>query len=110
MESLNSIRPEKTPFSDVRLVRMIGRGSFAQVFYGLWIGQPVAVKVARWTKTHPGEARPIFEGALSVELSHPNLVQTYKHSSVLVCKADEMLDTHTVSNASSAISTAEALS
>jgi hypothetical protein len=86
LDSLSYIRSPKTPFSDVRLLKKIGKGSFAQVYYGLWIGQAVAVKVARWTKSKPEEAAPIFEGALAVELSHPNLVQTFKYNSVMVEK------------------------
>eukprot|EP00746_Dinoflagellata_sp_MGD_P011000 gnl/MRDRNA2_/MRDRNA2_122915_c0_seq1.p1 gnl/MRDRNA2_/MRDRNA2_122915_c0~~gnl/MRDRNA2_/MRDRNA2_122915_c0_seq1.p1 ORF type:complete len:814 (+),score=139.43 gnl/MRDRNA2_/MRDRNA2_122915_c0_seq1:94-2535(+) len=91
LQSLESIRAPSTPFSDVRLIKIIGKGSFAKVFYGLWIGQPVAVKVASWTKTCSGEARPIFEAALSQELSHPNLVQTFKHSSVLTGRKGEVV-------------------
>jgi serine/threonine protein kinase len=68
---------------DVRLVKRIGTGAFAKVWYGLWIGQPVAVKVMKWTGTSTMmNGRPVFEGALSAELSHPNLVQTYKHSTM----------------------------
>lgn len=106
LASLYNIRKPVTPFSDVRLVRMIGKGSFAEVFYGLWIGQPVAVKVAKWTKQPGGAPRPIFEGALSVELSHPNLVQTFKHSSVMVKPDVEEL---AQSQAKAAVSTEQAL-
>lgn len=84
MNALLHIKPPISPFMDVQLVKMIGSGAFAKVWYGLWIGQPVAIKVMRWTAgdNNMSAGRPVFEAALAVQLSHPNLVQTYKHNTV----------------------------
>jgi len=69
------------PFDDVQLVRLVGQGSFGSVYFSLWNGEAVAVKV---TKTMPHETiDPQFEAVLSASISHPHLVQTYKHR---VCK------------------------
>jgi serine/threonine protein kinase len=51
-------------------------GSFGKVYYGLWSGAQVAVKVIE-TLDKDGSGQSKFEGALAVSISHPNLVQTY---------------------------------
>lgn len=85
-EALNKLRAgtgssPSSPFKDVRLMQLIGKGAFAKVYLGLWIAQPVAVKVLPWTRNPTRSVgRPVFEGALASELSHPNLVQTFQHS------------------------------
>lgn len=79
--SIASLKPGRPPFEDVDLKRLVGQGSFGKVYYGLWMGSPVAVKVVMWdsTKLNGGTA-PIFEAQLSATLSHPCLVQTFKYS------------------------------
>jgi len=90
LSALDSIKPPVSPFVDVVLVRRVAAGSFGTVYYGLWCGSPCAVKVlirrqdpADAKKSGQGKTHsinPAFEATLSVSLSHPNLVQTYKHS------------------------------
>jgi len=57
----------RSPFLDVRLMRLVGKGSFGKVYYGLWMGTPVAVKVLR------------TQAEASSSLRHPNIVQAYRH-------------------------------
>jgi hypothetical protein len=82
LKAVECIRPPRSPFEDVRLVRLVGEGSFGKAYYGLWMGSPVAVKVI--CVRDPSKQRtmePIFEGALSSLVAHPNLVQTFQYSS-----------------------------
>jgi len=74
-----ALRPPKAPFADVRLMKLIGSGSFGKVYYGLWFGTAVAVKVLEGTGNNTNAAA--YEASISSELQHPNLVQTYKFSS-----------------------------
>jgi len=64
---------------DVKLDRKVGQGSFGKVYFGRWLGSPVAVKVVEWSGAR-SKIEPLFEAELSCTLSHPNLVQTYKYS------------------------------
>jgi len=80
LQSISQLKPARPPFVDVRLMRLVGEGSFGKVSYGLWMGAPVAVKVIEWKKTQQTKLQPIFEAALSTNLAHPNLVQTFKYS------------------------------
>eukprot|EP00884_Botryococcus_braunii_P002377 jgi/Botrbrau1/1213/Bobra.0163s0021.1 len=72
---------------DVELGPLIGQGAFGKVYRGMWNGAPVAVKIIQ----HPTDALDpnsggsdmgTMRGALelmhSVDLHHPNIVQTYK--------------------------------
>jgi len=81
VDALASIKPPRSPFEEVRLMRLVGQGSFGKVLYGLWMGSPVAVKVI---ETNNSEQRrkfePAFEAVLSATMAHPNLVQTYMSS------------------------------
>lgn len=82
-KQLGGMKQPKPPCEDVRLIRLIGQGSFGSVYFGLWSGAPVAVKIIRtMTKglesINPQEKQN-FEASLSASISHPNLVQTYKH-------------------------------
>jgi len=81
--------PTKTPtppFRDVRLVRMVGQGSFGSVYFSLWSGAAVAAKIIK-TVVPKGKdvtevaKTSVFEAILSASISHPNLVQTFKHGS-----------------------------
>merc|ERR1739848_765308 len=69
-----------SPFVDVTILKQIGEGSFAKVYYGLWTGNPVAVKIIESTSKNSAD-KSVFEALLSSTLSHPNIVQTFKHSS-----------------------------
>jgi len=77
-------RPPTSPFQDVRLVRLVGQGSFGAVYFSLWSGAAVAVKIIK-TVIPAGkdlaevDKNPHYEASLSVSISHPNLVQTFKH-------------------------------
>jgi len=73
------LKPTRSPFVDVKLDRKVGQGSFGKVYFGRWLGSPVAVKVVEWSGAR-SKIEPLFEAELSCTLSHPNLVQTYKYS------------------------------
>lgn len=83
---------EGSAFVDVRVGKLIGEGAYGKVYRGLWDGAPVAVKVMR----HPGDTGSTFgcgtdarfEALLSVNMSHPNLVQTFKYSTRRVPAAE----------------------
>mmetsp|Transcript_2496 Transcript_2496/g.5471 ORF Transcript_2496/g.5471 Transcript_2496/m.5471 type:complete len:860 (-) Transcript_2496:94-2673(-) len=81
LESPLSLKPPTPPFEDVKLLRMIGKGSFGKVYYGMWMGAAVAVKVLD-TKGSASKSRdePRFEASISASISHPHLVQTFKFS------------------------------
>lgn len=70
--------PPISPFEDVTMICLIGRGSFGRVYKARWDISMVALKVVE----HEGkeESAMAFEGALSTSLAHPNLVQTFKFS------------------------------
>lgn len=91
---LASMKPPRPPFEDVRLLRMVGQGSFGSVYFGLWSGASVAVKVIK-SATKDGSEGKIkhdFEAALSASISHPNLVQTYKHGARMGSGDEEVDD------------------
>eukprot|EP00931_Biecheleriopsis_adriatica_P024113 TRINITY_DN15104_c0_g1_i5.p1 TRINITY_DN15104_c0_g1~~TRINITY_DN15104_c0_g1_i5.p1 ORF type:complete len:542 (-),score=75.57 TRINITY_DN15104_c0_g1_i5:215-1669(-) len=66
-----------SPFDQVSLFERIGGGSFSQVYAGSWNGVKVAVKIITSSRDKGSMQRQDSEGALSAELSHPNLVQTF---------------------------------
>ncbi|CAK0866736.1 unnamed protein product [Prorocentrum cordatum] len=79
VESLDSLLPPRPPFEDVRMICLVGRGSFGRVYRARWDASTVALKVVE----HYQQEAPTlmaFEGALSASLAHPNLVQTFKYS------------------------------
>ncbi|CAJ1392150.1 unnamed protein product [Effrenium voratum] len=82
-EETVSMKPPTAPFEDVRLLRLVGQGSFGSVYFSLWSGAAVAVKVIKTVvptgKSEEVAKTPHFEALLSVTISHPNLVQTFKH-------------------------------
>jgi len=82
LDAVSAIKPPRSPFDDVRLLRIVGQGSFGKVFYGLWMGSPVAVKtIETRNKEQQRKFEPAFEAVLSASMSHPNLVQTFMSSS-----------------------------
>jgi len=82
VEAVASLKPPKSPFDDVRLLRKVGAGSFGKVYYGLWMGSPVAVKIIESeNKEKHKRFEPAFEAVLSAGMAHPNLVQTFMSSS-----------------------------
>eukprot|EP00747_Dinoflagellata_sp_TGD_P197578 gnl/TRDRNA2_/TRDRNA2_69142_c0_seq1.p1 gnl/TRDRNA2_/TRDRNA2_69142_c0~~gnl/TRDRNA2_/TRDRNA2_69142_c0_seq1.p1 ORF type:complete len:921 (+),score=141.17 gnl/TRDRNA2_/TRDRNA2_69142_c0_seq1:246-3008(+) len=84
LSSIRSVKPPKPPFSDVRPLKLVGQGSFGTVWFGLWCGWPVAIKVITSEESLDAEGRapaPSFEAVLSTLISFPYLVQTFNHSS-----------------------------
>eukprot|EP00440_Ansanella_granifera_P041370 gb/GFBE01044861.1/.p1 GENE.gb/GFBE01044861.1/~~gb/GFBE01044861.1/.p1 ORF type:complete len:878 (+),score=165.67 gb/GFBE01044861.1/:1-2634(+) len=80
-EKLNT-KPPRAPFEDVRLIRLVGQGSFGSVYFSLWSGAAVAVKIIKSeakSEEEASEDKHHFEAVLSASISHPNLVQTFKH-------------------------------
>jgi len=94
---LASVKAPRTPFEHVHLMHMVGSGSFGKVYYGLWMGSPVAVKVIEADAQAQNKFKIAFEAELSVSLGHPNLVQTYMFSSRAksgtMGKDDDILET-----------------
>lgn len=74
-------RPPASPYDDVRILRMVGEGSFGKVYFGLWNGTAVAVKViSNLSSTHQKlTLSPDIEAELASLISHPNLVKTYQY-------------------------------
>eukprot|EP00931_Biecheleriopsis_adriatica_P053744 TRINITY_DN31534_c0_g1_i1.p1 TRINITY_DN31534_c0_g1~~TRINITY_DN31534_c0_g1_i1.p1 ORF type:complete len:521 (-),score=57.18 TRINITY_DN31534_c0_g1_i1:194-1756(-) len=82
MSAISKIRPPRTPFDEVRLLRVAGQGSFSTVYYGIWAGAAVAVKVMASGIKGSQQAdakRNLFEALLSSALAHPHLVRTFKN-------------------------------
>mmetsp|Transcript_123255 Transcript_123255/g.343146 ORF Transcript_123255/g.343146 Transcript_123255/m.343146 type:complete len:440 (+) Transcript_123255:148-1467(+) len=67
----------KVPFSDVRLVKFVGQGSFGKAGFGLWMGTPVCIKMIESKASIPGETT-LVKPATWGSFLHPNLVQQYK--------------------------------
>ncbi|GIL97177.1 hypothetical protein Vretimale_2919 [Volvox reticuliferus] len=70
--------------ASVQVLGLIGHGSFARVYRGIWQGHVVALKVlllpACLTQDERLQHIAVMEAAVSSALSHPNLVQTYSYS------------------------------
>mmetsp|Transcript_24763 Transcript_24763/g.53852 ORF Transcript_24763/g.53852 Transcript_24763/m.53852 type:complete len:543 (+) Transcript_24763:101-1729(+) len=79
IESLENLAPPLPPFEDVKMVSLVGRGSFGRVYLARWDVSTVALKVV---KSYDQEKPSLmaFEGKLSSSLTHPNLVQTFKYA------------------------------
>jgi hypothetical protein len=72
--------------SDIQIVVLIGRGSFASVYRAIWRGRCVALKVVQLPAVAGGddelgtaeqtrERMAVMEAVVSVTMSHPNVVQ-----------------------------------
>jgi serine/threonine protein kinase len=71
------VLPER--YADMQLGPLLGSGSFARVHRAVWRGAIVAVKLIEFPVDSlywEDVERAVIEGALSVELHHPNIVQT----------------------------------
>ncbi|KAK9843847.1 hypothetical protein WJX84_006057 [Apatococcus fuscideae] len=95
------IMPKKEPFDDVLLGPLLGQGSFGRVYRGIWNGAQVAIKVIQSLTTPykpkvghgsadsfengvaraPNTVAGSIESMMSVDLAHPNIVQTFKSTS-----------------------------
>ncbi|KAK9915712.1 hypothetical protein WJX75_003037 [Coccomyxa subellipsoidea] len=106
---------KRHPWEDVELGPLIGQGSFGKVYRGVWNGAPVAVKIIHMANdssmipvANESAADPDFvagaglasatpsstmRGALeamhSVDLGHPNIVQTFKSTQRAVASGQE---------------------
>eukprot|EP00927_Polykrikos_kofoidii_P067281 TRINITY_DN62792_c0_g1_i1.p1 TRINITY_DN62792_c0_g1~~TRINITY_DN62792_c0_g1_i1.p1 ORF type:complete len:534 (-),score=113.68 TRINITY_DN62792_c0_g1_i1:69-1670(-) len=88
LDLLSRLLPARTPFEDIEMIALVGRGSFGRVYRARWDVATVALKVVE----HYGQGKPAvmaFEGALSATLAHPNLVQTFKYSIRDTSQAEE---------------------
>lgn len=72
----NNAENLKTPFEDILLICLIGRGAYGRVYRARWNVTTVALKVVEHVCSSPDDAR--LEAALSTSLMHPNLVQAFK--------------------------------
>lgn len=79
LDALALLLPGRSPFEDVHILNLAGRGSFGSVYKARWDASVVALKVVSHS-AKADTATVTFEGALSASLSHPNLVHTYKYS------------------------------
>ncbi|PNH11071.1 Mitogen-activated protein kinase kinase kinase MLK4 [Tetrabaena socialis] len=63
----------------VQVLELIGKGSYARVYRGLWQGRVVALKVMMLP---PGlrQQQAQMEAAVSASMNHPSIVQTYSYS------------------------------
>ncbi|CAK0736720.1 hypothetical protein CVIRNUC_000792 [Coccomyxa viridis] len=106
---------KKHPWEDVELGPLIGQGSFGKVYRGVWNGAPVAVKIIHMANdsslvanqaeaaadpqfmsgsglasaTPSSTMRGALEAMHSVDLGHPNIVQTYKSTQRAVQSGQE---------------------
>jgi serine/threonine protein kinase len=75
------VKPPPSPFEDVQILHYVGgRSSAPQVLFSLWSGYSVAVKVI----THKEISPEIVTTVLSSELTHPNIVSSYKFQTQLL--------------------------
>jgi serine/threonine protein kinase len=77
-----SVSPAKA--DDIKLLTVLGRGSFGTVYLGEWRGAAVAVKrivlPAAMSNSERAQKMAVMEIAISSSMCHPNLVQTYTYS------------------------------
>lgn len=76
------------PFDDVTLGPLLGRGAFGRVYHATLQGRTVAVKVMEHEAAGE-ENEQSLEAMLSGSISHPNIVQTIKHSTRKMPCAEE---------------------
>ena len=62
---------------DYRLVRLLGRSRFAEVYYGehLKLDIPVAIKVLNWRYIREGAGKFLDQACTLAQLEHPNIVR-----------------------------------
>ncbi|BDA44406.1 probable mitogen-activated protein kinase kinase kinase 11 at C-terminar half [Coccomyxa sp. Obi] len=106
---------KRHPWEDVELGPLIGQGSFGKVYRGVWNGAPVAVKIIHMANdsslipaaqqsaadpdfvagaglasaTPSSTMRGALEAMHSVDLGHPNIVQTFKSTQRAVQSGQE---------------------
>ena len=69
---------------DIKLLNVLGQGTFGTVYLGEWRGAAVAVKrlvlPAAMSNSERAQKMAVMEIAISSSMFHPNLVQTYTYS------------------------------
>ncbi|PNH00340.1 hypothetical protein TSOC_013841 [Tetrabaena socialis] len=63
----------------VQVLELIGQGSYARVYRGLWQGRVVALKVMM-LPSGLRQQQAQMEAAVSASMNHPSIVQTYSYS------------------------------
>lgn len=85
------------PIESLTLGALLGKGSYGYVYRGTYRGGPVAVKVCEKALTNSRGKRlkpwAGVEAMRALELDHPGIVRTLKHTSVLL-KEGTIISTH----------------
>lgn len=79
------------PFDDVKMGPLLGKGAYGRVYRATWKGSLVAVKVLEHLKSEEGGVDSV-EALLSGQLSHPNVVQSYKYHTRVVTNNNSLFD------------------